>query len=92
MKKVDTEKFNRIERRYQIVVLNHCGVNSRTIAWFVNRHITTVRTWISRAKNGDQLCDQKRSGRPPVYTEEIHLKTIAFYCQVSPLPGCNSWS
>jgi transposase len=83
---------NRIQQRYQMVVLNHCGVNSHTIAWFVNRHITTVRKWISREKNGDELCDQKRSGRPPVYNEKVQLKTIAFYCQISPLPGCNNWS
>ena len=83
---------NRIQQRYQMVVLNHCGVNSHTIAWFVNRHITTVRKWISRAKNADELCDQKRSGRPPVYNEKVQLKTIAFYCQISPLPGCNNWS
>ncbi len=45
-----------------------------------------------RSMNGDELCDQKRSGRPAVYSEKIQLKTIAFYCQVSPLPGCNRWS
>ena len=89
---MDAGKFNRIEKRYQMAVLNHCGVSSQIIAWFVNRHITTVRKWISRSENGDDLCDQKRSARPPVYTEKIELKTIAFYCQISPLPGCNTWS
>jgi len=84
--------INRVQQRHQMVVLNHCSVNLQTIAWFVGRHITTVRKWISHSKNGDDLCDQKRSGRPPVYTEKIQLKTIAFYCQVSPLPGCNRWS
>jgi transposase len=58
----------------------------------VNHHISTVRKWILCAKDGDDLCDKKRSGRPPVYTERIQMKTIAFYCQVSPLPGCNTWS
>jgi len=89
---MDAGKFNRIEKRYQMAVLNHCGVSSQIIAWFVDRHITTVRKWISRSENGDDLCDQKRSGRPPVYNEKTELKTIAFYCQVSPLPGCNIWS
>jgi len=72
--------------------LVHREVNLGTIAWFTNRHITTVRKWIMRSKTGAELCDQKRSGRPPVYNEKTQLKTIAFYCQVSPLPGCNSWS
>lgn len=89
---MDAGKFNRIEKRYQIVALNHCGVSSQIIARFVNRHITTVRKWISRSENSDDLCDQKRSGRSPVYTEKTELKTIAFYCQISPLPGCNAWS
>lgn len=83
---------HRIQQRYQMVVLNHCGVNLQTIAWFADCHITTVRRWISRAKHEADLHDQKRSGRPPIYTEKTQLKTIAFYCQISPLPGCNSWS
>jgi transposase len=75
-----------------MVILSNSGVNSRTIAWFVNRHISTVRRWISRFESDDDLRDQNRSGRPPVYTEKTQLKTIAFYCQISPLPGCNTWS
>jgi len=90
--KVDSHKFNRIQKRGQMVVLNHCGIELRTIAWFVDSHVITVRKWISRAKNVDDLCDQKRSGRPPFYTDKTQLKTIAFYCQISPLPGCNTWS
>jgi len=90
--KVDSHKFNRIQKRGQMVLLNHCGIELRTIAWFVDSHIITVRKWISRAKTVSDLCDQKRSGRPPIHTEKTQLKTIAFYCQVSPLPGCNTWS
>ncbi|MHC4687767.1 MAG: IS630 family transposase [Planctomycetota bacterium] len=75
-----------------MVVLHQAGINSKTIAWFVNRHIATVGRWISRVKNATPLWDGKRCGRPAVYTEKVQLKTIAFYCQVSPLPGCNSWS
>ena len=85
-------RVKQIQERSKMVALNHCQVNLRTIAWFMNRHVTTVRKWILQSKNGGELCDQKRSGRPPVYNEKIQLKTIAFYCQVSPLPGCNSWS
>jgi transposase len=84
--------IKQIQERSKILALDHCEVYSRTIAWFMNRHITTVRRWILRSKNGNELCDQKRSGRPRVYADKTQLKTIAFYCQVSPLPGCNTWS
>jgi transposase len=84
--------IKQIQERSKIVSLAHCKVDLRTIAWFMNRHITTVRRWILRSKNGNELYDQNRSGRPQIYSEKTQLKTIAFYCQVSPLPGCNSWS
>jgi len=84
--------IEQIQQRAKMLALAHCEVNLGTIAWFTNRHVTTVYKWIMRSKNGGELCDQKRSGRPPVYNEKTQLKTIAFYCQVSPLPGCNSWS
>jgi transposase len=90
--KTTNGQLTRIEKRAQIAVFNDCGVDTRTIAWFVNLHLSTVRRWILRVKNGHDLCDKNRSGRPPRYSEKIELKTIAFYCQVSPLPGCNAWS
>ena len=90
--KANTATSIRIQQRRQIVVLNHYGVPCLTIARFVNRHINTIRKWISRFETGDGLQDKQRSGRPAVFTESIQLKTIAFYCQVSPLPGCNAWS
>lgn len=80
------------QERANMLALVHCGVNSGIIAWFTNRHVSTVRKWIMRSKNGGELCDKKRSGRPPVYEEKTQLKTITFYCQIPPLPGCNSWS
>ena len=90
--KIGIANVNRIQQRWKIVVLNHCGVHCLIIARFVNCHITTVRKWISHFETGDGLRDKQRSGRPAVFTENIQLKTIAFYCQVSPLPGCNAWS
>ncbi len=90
--KVDTVKARQIQERSKIFALDRCGVHSKTIAWFMNRHMTTIYRWISRAKGDNGLCDQKRSGRPKIYTDKTQLKTIAFYCQISPLPGCNSWS
>jgi len=84
--------IRQIRERAEMLALAHGEVNLGTIAWFTNRHATTVHKWIMRSKNGGELCDQKRSGRPPVYNEKTQLKTIAFYCQVPPLPGCNNWS
>ena len=84
--------IRQIQKRAEMLVLAHGEVNLGTIAWFTNRHVTTVRKWIMRSKSGGELCDQERSGRPPVYNEKTQLKTIAFYCQASPMPGCNSWS
>jgi len=84
--------IKQIQERSEMVSLAHCKVGLPTIAWFTNRHITTVGRWISRSESGNELCDQNRSGRPRVYCEKTRLKTIAFYCQVPPLPGCNSWS
>ena len=90
--KYESTRVKQIQERSKMVVLNHCKVDLRTIGWFMDRHVTTVRKWILRSKNGGELCDQKRNGCPAVYNEKIQLKTIAFYCQISPLPGCNSWS
>ena len=36
--------------------------------------------------------DLSRTGRPLLYTEDIQLKIIAFYCQTTPLPGCGRWT
>ena len=58
--------IRQIRERSEMLALAHGEVNLGTIAWFTNRHATTVRKWIMRSKNGDELCDQKRSGRPPV--------------------------
>jgi transposase len=90
--KVKNSQFTRIEKRVQIAVFTHCGLNVRTTAWFVNLHPSTVRRWVPRVKDGYELCDRNRSGRPPLYSEKTTLKTIAFYCQISPLPGCTTWS
>ena len=83
---------NRVQQRSQMAALHGYGIHAQTISWFVNRHITTVRRWISRVKIDGNIHDQKRDGRPPAYSEKIKLKTIAFYCQVSPLPDCGTWS
>lgn len=90
--KTGVEGRNRYWQRLQMVALNHNDINCRIIARFVGCDITTVYRWISCSSDGRDLHDLQRSGRPHVYTEDIQLKTIAFYCQISPLPGCDSWT
>jgi len=75
-----------------IVSLNRFGMKAHTIAWFVGCHGSTVHRWLSRAGAGRDLHDQPRSGRPPTFTEAFRLRTIGFYCQHAPLPGCTGWS
>ena len=75
-----------------MVLLHRSRIHIPTIAWLLNRHISTVGRWISRVRTNTGIQDRKRTGRPAIYSEATKLKTIAFYCQVSPLPGCNTWS
>jgi len=82
----------RLQQRTAIIALNLCGLDCQTIASYVDCHISMVNRWIARAEDGKDIYDQKRSGRPTIITENTQLRTIAFYCQHSPLPGCNSWS
>jgi len=78
--------------RCRIATLHAHGVERRTIAWLEDSHPSTLDRWTARAAVGEELRDRPRSGRPPVFAEDIRLKTIGFYCQASPLPGCNTWS
>ncbi len=89
---MDPVTYNRVEQRCQIAALHRHQVPLGTMAWLVNRDPSTIRRWIARVEAGRDLRDRKRSGRPPLFTEDIVLKTIALHCQVSPVPGCNSWS
>ena len=51
--------IEQIQERAEMLALAHGEVNLGTIAWFINRHVTTVRKWIMRSKNGGELWDQK---------------------------------
>ena len=79
-----------IERR-DIMLLHNVGIPASCISWFIDRHVSTVHRWISCVETNN-LDDKKRSGRPPVFTQEMQLKTIGFYCQSNPLPGCSRWT
>jgi len=38
----------------------------------------------------ETLHDRPRCGRPAIFPDIIQLKITAFFCQIEPLPGCNS--
>ncbi len=83
---------SRVERRFKIILLHQNGASESSIAHLVDCHVTTARRWAERMETNENLADLARSGRPPTFTQDVVLKTIAFHCQVSPLPGCSSWS
>lgn len=85
-------KEYRLIQRYRILQLNRFGMNSDICSWYVGCHKATVNRWIKRIQSGGELQDRKRSGRPPIFKEDIMIRTISFYCQISPLGGCSSWS
>jgi len=73
------------------MLLTQAGVQSGVVVWFFTCSLTMVRRWGGATEESAQLLDGKRSGRPVLFTESVHLRLIAFYCQC-PLPGCRSWT
>ena len=90
--KVNTPRTNRLSQRMEIAVLHRCNISSPCIAWFSDCHLRTVGRWLVRIASGEPITDRPRSGRPPLYSEQTCLKTIAFFCQTPPLPGCSRWT
>lgn len=78
--------------RQGMLALAEAGVTDKAIGNFMDCSIDTVRRWIRRGAQTDDLKDLPRSGRPTVYAEEVALKVVAFYCQIRPLPGCGRWT
>ncbi len=78
-----------LERR-NIMLLHKAGIPASLISWYINRDVSTVLRWIPRVEK-NIFNDMKRSGRPPIFTREMQLKTIGFYCQQPPAPGCSHW-
>ncbi len=74
------------------MALSAAGATRDTISWLTDVHPSTIGRWIARANAGEQLCDHPRSGRPLIFTEDIRMKTTAFYCQTRPLPNCGKWT
>jgi len=80
------------DSRKGMLALAEAGVNDKAIGLFIGCSGYTVRRWIRRGIQTDDLSDLPRSGCPAVYSEEFALKLIAFYCQIRPLPGCGRWT
>lgn len=82
----------RVARREAILLLAEAGIAVSAIAAFVLYSVATVRQWIRRGTETDDMNDRRRCGRPRVYSEEIDLKLVAFYCQIRPLPSSGRWT
>jgi len=85
-------KLSALSRRQTIVALANARIALNTIANLVRCSVSSVRRWIRRAKGAGDLHDQVRSGRPPIYPQEVQLRIVAFYCQTRPLPGGGRWT
>ena len=79
-------------RRQAIVALASARIGINTIAKLVGYSVSSVRRWIRRAKGTRDLHDQPRSGRPAIYSQELQIRIVAFYCQTQPLPGAGRWT
>jgi len=78
--------------RQGIIALSNAGIARNAIARAVHCSISSVRRWIRRGKKTGSIRDLARSGRPVIYSQEIKMRFIAFYCQTQPLPGCGRWT
>jgi transposase len=75
-----------------MVALTSVGLTAKAVGIFVQRSVWTVRSWLRRSETTGDLSDLPRSGRPVLYSDEIKLRIIAFYCQTQPLQGVGRWS
>jgi len=82
----------RVPRREAMVALRALEVPVKAVASVVGCCASTVQRWTHRRTQAADLHDHPRCGRPERYCETTRLKTVAFYCQTQPLPGCGRWS
>jgi len=81
-----------IMRRKAAAALATYGVTLCTAASFVGCSISTVSRSIKRINEVGNVADYERSGRPALYSEELRLELIGFYCQTQPLPNSGRWT
>jgi len=83
---------DRVLRREAMVALRVSETPVKAVASLIGYSASTVQRWTRRRIETIDLHDRPRSGRPEHYSETTRLKTVAFYCQTQPLPGCGRWS
>jgi len=81
-----------IMRRKAAAALATHGVTLCAAATFVGCSISTVSRSIKRINEVGNVADYARSGRPALYSEELRLELIGFYCQTQPLPNSGRWT
>ncbi len=82
----------RVMRRQAMGALRAIEAPVKAVASLVGYSVSTVQRWGRRRTVTVDLHDRPRCGRPAHYSETTQLKTVAFYCQTQPLPGCGRWS
>ncbi len=87
----DIHSFTIIRRKAAAALVTH-GVTLCAAATFVGCSLSTVSRSIKRINEVGNVADYKRSGRPAVYSEELRLELIGFYCQTKPLPNSGRWT
>lgn len=81
-----------IMRRKAAATLATHGVTLCAVATFVGCSISTVSRSIKRINEVGNVADFERTGRPALYSEELRLELIGFYCQTQPLPNSGRWT
>ena len=81
-----------IMRRKAAATLATHGVTLCAAATFVGCSISNVSRSIKRINEVGNVADYERSGRPTLYSEELRLELIGFYCQTQPLPNSGRWT
>jgi len=70
--------------RQGIVALSNAGIARHAIAMIVHCSMSSVRRWSRRVKETGSVRDLARSGRPVIYSQEIKMRLVAFYCRCLP--------
>jgi transposase len=87
----DMYSFTIMRRKATAALVRH-GVTLGAAATFTGCSISTVSRNIKRINKVGNVADLERSGRPCLYSEELRLRLIGFYCQTQPLPNSGRWT
>ena len=87
----DTHSITIMRRKAAAALATH-GLTLCAAATFVGCSVSTVSRSIKRINEVGNVADFERSGRPALYSEELRLELIGFYCQTQPLPNSGRWT